>query len=193
VRSRLEFLVKNVKPPSSYNFKHLTLTIKNQQNLSTMVQSIVKSFRKLRQTRSWKLHVNGGAFVLEITGKPSAWHVHLHIIIESRYYDWKTLLDLWMRLSTGRGVYIQDIPRRQIIRYLTKYLSKTSVEPLISEDVNKALKGTRLFQPFGSWFSINRTYEKPVQLCQRCSGSSFMIYGEYSDTMDIIRWKEIPP
>jgi len=193
VRSRLEFLVKNVKAGSGYNFKHLTLTIKNQQHLSLMTAAIVKSFRQLRQTASWKSHVKGGAFVIEITGDSSNWHVHLHIIIESKYYKWANLLNLWKKFSTGQGVYIQNIPRREIIRYLTKYISKTDTPPECREAINDALRGTRLFQPFGSWYSINRLYTKPAVICKECKGTCFMISGEYSDYTDLRFWKEVPP
>jgi len=191
VRSRLEFLVENVKAGSGYNFKHLTLTIKNQQNLSLMTSSIVKSFRKLRQTRSWKFHVKGGAFVIEITGNSGNWHVHLHVIIESKYYKWAEILALWKKLSSGQGVYIQNIPKREIVRYLTKYISKTDTTPECREDINDALRGTRLFQPFGSWFAINKLYKKPPPQCPECHGTYFMISGEYTDSTDIRFWKEI--
>lgn len=176
IRQRLEFLVNNVKPAPGMNFKHLTLTVKNQNDLSLMTTAIMKSFRKLRQTASWKSHVSGGAFVVEITGDSSGWHVHLHIIIEAKYYKWATLLALWMRLSAGRGVYIQNIPKRQVVRYLTKYLSKNDVPEDDQLELNDALKGVRLFQPFGSWFAINLAYVKPPQHCNGCSNPCFIVY-----------------
>ena len=193
VRNRLDFLISNVQCPPTYNFKHLTLTIKNQQNLSLMALNIVNSFRKLRQTSSWKSRVRGGAFVIEITGEPSNWHVHLHIVIESKYYKWDKLLALWMKFSSGRGVWINNLPKSRIIGYLTKYISKSSVPIKHRDIINKALKCTRLFQPFGTWFSINRTYVKPKPICKRCSGTSFYIVGEYSDFYDTRFWKEVPP
>lgn len=191
IRSRLNFLTKQIKRPPGYNFKHLTLTIKNQQDLSLMTASIVKSFRKLRQTRSWKLHVRGGAFVIEITGKPLDWHVHLHIVIESLWYDWDTLLRLWMKLSTGRGVYIKDLPRSRIVGYLTKYLSKSEVDPEHRDAVNDALKGTRLFQPFGSWYSINRTYVKPPMQCSNCPNPCFILYQDIFSNVGGYFYKDV--
>lgn len=191
IRARLQFLVKNLKPLPGYNLKHLTLTIKNQQNLALMTAAIMKSFRKLRQTASWKAHVSGGAFVTEITGNSSDWHVHLHIIIQSKYYKWDTLLKLWMRLSAGRGVYIQNIPKTQVVRYLTKYLSKNDVPDADRDTLNDALKGTRLFQPFGSWFSINLLYEPPPKHCKTCKTPCFMLYMEAFDDTFCIFEKEI--
>lgn len=178
IRNRLEFLVKNVSRRTGYNFKHLTLTIKNQKNLALMTSDIVKCFRNLRKTRSWKTHVCGGAFVCEITGYSGNWHVHLHVIIQSKYYPFKEILHHWMKLSPGRGVYIQNIPKNQIVRYLTKYLTKSDVPDADHYEMNQALKGMRLFQPFGDWFSINRLYIKPAQHCRKCDKPCFCLYGE---------------
>lgn len=191
IRKRLNFLVENIDPPSPYCIKHLTLTIKNQSDLAHMFTVILKSFRKLRNTSSWKRHVNGGAFVAEITGEPNNWHLHLHIIIESRYYKWAELLALWRKVSPGRGVYIQNIPKSQIVRYLTKYLTKNETPPDANEELNDALKGSRLFQPFGSWYAINLKYVKPPKICSSCGNACYMLYGEYSEMTDIIFWKEV--
>jgi len=156
-----------------------------------MVAEIVKSFRKLRQTKSWKFHVKGGAFVLEIKGEANDWHVHIHAIIEAKYYEWATIRNLWKKLSSGQGVYIQNIPKHKIVHYLTKYISKTETSEECRKDINDALRGTRLFQPFGSWFAINKLYKKPANVCSECNGKCFMISGEYSDHSDIRFWKDV--
>ncbi len=180
IRARLEFLIKNLKPLPGYNLKHLSLTIKNQQNLSLMTTAIMKSFRKLRQTASWKAHVSGGAFVIEITGGRSNWHAHLHIIIQSKYYKWEDLLKLWMRLSAGRGVWINDIPTSAVVNHLTPYITKSKVPDADLDELNEALKGTRLFQPFGSWYAINLLYKPPPQHCNNCPTPCFCLYNEHS-------------
>lgn len=191
IRHRLEFLVENVNPRPGYRLKHLTLTIKNQSDLALMVSTLFSCFKELRQTASWKAHVDGGAFVCEITGCSGNWHVHIHAIIEARYYKWAEILKLWMQISPGRGVYIQNIPKREIVRYLTKYLSKNDTPIGDRDELNDALKGTRLYQPFGSWYAINLKYVKPPPLCPDCKGSFFMLSGEFSEISDIRFWKEV--
>lgn len=178
VRNRLTQLIALVKPSRGYGIKHLTLTIANMQVLPSMVSSIQQSFRKLRQTKSWKYHVIGGAFVIEVTGEHGNWHVHLHIVIEARYYRWEDLLRLWMKVSTGRGVWINDLQKRNIVNYLTKYLSKNIPPSNDRNEMNDALKGTRLFQPFGSWFGLNREYKKPLFVCEECGGRHLILYSE---------------
>ncbi|MBA7706750.1 hypothetical protein ES703_115607 [subsurface metagenome] len=191
IRHRLEFLIENIDPPHGYRLKHLTLTIKNQQDLALMVSTLFSCFQKLRQTASWKAHVTGGAFVIEVKGCSGNWHVHIHAIIEAKYYKWAEIHKLWMQISPGRGVYIQNIPKDEVIRYLTKYLSKNDVPDRDRDELNEALKGTRLYQPFGSWYGINLKYVKPPPQCPDCKRSTFMLCGEYSDIMDIRFWKEV--
>lgn len=191
VQARLQFLVKNLKPLPGYNLKHLTLTIKNQQNLSLMTATIVKSFRKLRQTASWKAHVSGGAYVIDITGSSSDWHVHLHIMIQSKYYKWDTLLKLWMKLSPGRGVYIQDISKQEVIRHMVKYISKSPISDDDRDELNAALKGSRLFQVFGSWYAINLQYKPPPKHCNNCNNPCFCVYSDFVGDMYPVFEKEI--
>lgn len=193
IRQRLNFLSDNIKPPPGFNIKFLTLTIKNQQDLAAMTRTIVNCFRKLRQTRSWKHHVRGGAFVLEITGNSGDWHVHLHIIIEARYYKWAEILKLWMKISPGRGVWIEDIPKRQITRYLSKYLTKTSTSLVDRVEMNDALRGTRLFSPFGTWYAMNLTYEKPPLQCRKCPDPCFILYTDLVEDASFTYEREIPP
>lgn len=178
VRNRLRFLIDNIDPPSGYCLKHLTLTIKNQTDLSLMTSEICKSFKELRKTKSWKSHVNGGAFVIEVTGSPGSWHVHIHAVIEAKYYKWKEIHRLWMKLSSGRGVWIDNIPRGQAVHYLTKYLSKSSITIEGRSELNAALKGTRLFQVFGTWFKINRKYVKPPMRCPDCNHTGWILYSD---------------
>lgn len=191
VRKRLDALVGCVRHVPSYSFKHLTLTIKNQRNLSVMVRVIFNSFKKLRQTSSWKEHVLGGAFVTEVTGSKGNWHVHLHIIIQAKYYEWTELLALWRKLSPGRGVFIQDIPKAQTVRYLTKYLTKCETSIYDRDELNHALKGTRLFQPFGTWYGFNKAYIPPAPVCKGCDEPSFHLYGEYFEMIDSFISREV--
>ncbi len=178
VRSRLKFLLANIRDEDHYGTKHLTLTIPNMSSLDGMVRRITKAFRKLRSRAYWKNHVLGGAFVLEITGRPGNWHVHIHAIIQAKYMTWNTLHKLWLKVSGGRGVYIQKIPRKQCILYLTKYLSKSGMPGQVMIAMSDALKGARLFSPFGTWYAVSKLYVRPVCLCSECKTGTFELYDQ---------------
>jgi len=167
IRNRINHIIKNVKRSRGYSFKHLTLTIPNQPEISPAAREIVTSFARIRRSKLWKSFCSGGAYVLECTGNKDDYHVHIHAIIYAKFVPWEQLHALWMRCSSGRGVYIQKIPERQIVRYLTKYISKPSVDESLAAHVSDGFRGIRLFQPFGNFlhvpgFSGHKPFECPV-------------------------------
>lgn len=174
VRRRLNWIVDNVTPPAGYGIKFLTLTIRNEPDLPDMLKHIVKSFRNLRQRAFWKQHVAGGAFVLEVTGRPGNWHAHIHAVIEARYMPFLKIMKQWKLVSGSQGVWIKRLPKNRIVGYLSKYLSKCSVPEGLTDDVNSAIKGFRLFQPFGNWYAVNLTFQTSKQGCPVCHHHSFM-------------------
>ena len=184
VRSRLKWLISQIQIKKPYGFKHLTLTIPNGQDLPTMVKKLVKSFRRLRQRAYWKNHVNGGAFVIEITGHPGDWHAHIHAIIEAKYMDWSRLHKLWKSCSGGLGLYLQKISPTKCLNYLCKYLTKSGVTDQTINEMSDALKGSRLFSPFGQWYAINATYINNNNPCPQCNDgdvilNDFFLYGRW--------------
>lgn len=191
---RIDFLVKNARAVSSYRMKMLTLTIPNQDDVGEMITSLLKSFRRMRQRIEWKNKVDGGVFVVEITGRPGNWHAHLHIIMQSRWFSVETLFKLWQACSPGRGVWIDDIPPNRAVAYCIKYISKPSVPDHVLDEVNEGMKGLRLFHPFGSWHNLNLTYKKPPALCQKCGEQTLIPLAEFTGSWDPF-WKEVdlPP
>lgn len=174
VRQRLQWLVNLIKLDKGYGVKFLTLTIKNQPHLDDMLQDLVKSFRKLRNRAFWKRNVSGGAFVLEVTGSQGDWHAHIHAVLEAKFMNFYELLDIWKKVSSGKGVYIKRLPKSAIIHYLTKYLSQPSVIPELVNEVSDDIAGFRLFQPFGSWYARNGTFVLKKAGCPKC-GSHLLL------------------
>ena len=181
VRRRLNWMVSRIRPRKDYGIKHLTLTIANEPDLPEMLRHIVASFRRLRQRAFWKRHVLGGAYVIEITGRPGNWHAHLHIVIHAYYMRYAKLLALWKKCSGSQGVYIKQIPQKDVVRYLTKYLTKPDVPEQVARETAEALKGYRLFHPFGDWFKIMQEYVDEKPGCPQCGEQCWLpldfIYG----------------
>lgn len=174
VRRRLKFLVKNTKMPTGSTFKHLTLTIRNQDDLPKMLKAIVKSFNRLRHRADWKNRVSGGAFVLEVTGRPNNWHAHIHALLVAQYFPFDLLLKLWKQVSSGQGVFIQHKPVNMVVSHLCKYLSKPDVPDLVLEEVTAELKSYRMFQPFGCWFKLMKKYIENEYLCPECNSHTWL-------------------
>lgn len=176
VRARLNWLVEQIHPVSPYGFSHLTLTVSNQSDLKSMVRHLLDSFRRLRQRSFWQHRVIGGGYVIEVTGCPGDWHAHLHIVLEARYMLQAALVAAWQSCSGGTGVWIVRIKKTGIISYLTKYLTKTGTSTSIIDAMSDALKGARLFSPFGHWYALFNSYIRPVVVCPECNVADYQLY-----------------
>lgn len=175
VRYRLSQLVKLVDPPPGFNPKFITLTIPNSTDLRLGVKSIMASFRRLRQTQFWRNYVHGGAFVIEITGKVGAYHIHIHAIVHAKFIPHSQLMKHWEAVSGGFIVWVKRIPVAAVVAYLCKYLSKCDDEHPDDRTMSDALKGVRLFQPFGSWHSCERKIPKHKGVCPKCKSSDWVV------------------
>ena len=193
VRHRLDFLISATKPLKSYSHKFLTLSEINQSSIKGAVNDLTKAFSRFRNRVYWKRNVKGGAYVIEITGRPGSWNAHIHAIIFARFMPHKHLLKQWQACSNGSNCHISQPPTKRLINYLTKYLSKNENLTDFYIEIGKALKGFRLFSPFGTWFKLNQTYVKPTSICPKCHESMWIpleilyyrdVYMWYYLTMD---------
>lgn len=173
VRRKLRHIAASVKPELGYKVRHLTLTIPNCNEVSDGAKLLVESFRRLRQRRFWQNRVNGGAWVIEVTGSPHRWHVHLHAMLECRYIPVRLLSKHWQRVSPGKIVYLKNLPPSAIINYLTKYLSKSELPADYQREASDGLRGVRLFQPFGTWHGLAASVPKLKYSCPDCGYAAF--------------------
>jgi len=169
VKKRINWMIKSRPHIKGTLLKHLTLTMRNSEDLPTMVKSLLRAFRRLRQRAYFKQCISGGAFVVELTNKGNQWHAHIHAVIQSHRVEWEKLRNLWKICSKGNtGVFIQNIPPVEAVRYLTKYVSKSELPEDLQQIASDALKGFRLFNPFGSWYAINLEYKPEPSRCPKC-------------------------
>lgn len=171
---RLQALIRKIRPRKPACLKMLTLTIPNSLDVGVGARTILQSFRRLRQRAYWKSHALGGAYVIEITGKPGSWHVHLHVALESTFMSWRKLLAMWKAVSPGQGVYIQNIDAGMVTYYLTKYMTKHCIPEQYQVEVSEALTNFRLFQAFGTWHSVKVVVSHPEFVCPKCRNTSWM-------------------
>lgn len=175
VQAKLDAIVASLKMRKRYSIKFLTLTIPNQEDSRAAFKIIQKSFRRLRQRSFWKWKVDGGAWVVEITGRPGRWHVHIHAVLEAQFIRHSLLKRHWSQVSPGNIVYIQAIPVSAVISYLTKYVAKSEVGSEHRVQISRALKGCRLFQPFGSWQALALEVSKVKYVCPECGYAHFVL------------------
>jgi len=63
---------------------------------------------------------------------------------------------------------------KQVINYLTKYLSKPDVPDAVLSEVSAELHSFRLFQPFGSWFKLMKKFRDNKRGCPECGKHCFI-------------------
>jgi len=173
IRSKLKALVSSIHPSLGYKIRFLTLTIPNVEDPRDGIKIIISSFRRLRNRSFWRNKVAGGAFVIECTGHPGSWHVHLHALLETRYIPVRLLSKHWRKVSPGRIVYLTNVPTNACINYLTKYLAKSEAPLAHQLILSEAFAGSRMFNVFGSWFALSLAIKPIKYACPKCEYTGF--------------------
>lgn len=175
IRMRLQDMINKIKLSPGEKFAHLVLTVRSQENVKSMSQFLVRSFKKFRQRKIFQSHAVGGCYVMEITHNDSGWHVHLHCIIQALFIPQAELLSEWRSIVQHGGVFIKTIPKQAIINYLTKYMTKVELDGNMKEEAGCALKGFRLFTVFGIWHKLIKNWTKIPFECPDCGSVSWTL------------------
>lgn len=187
IRDRVDHLMNSVSLSKGNTFKFLTLTIPNMDDAKDQLLVLQKSFRRLRQRVWWKGVVHGGCSFYEVKkGKDNRYHIHLHCIIESSFVDLKALTEHWKQVSPGQILDIRMISKPAVIHYVTKYTTKSDLSLSDQLHASSVLKGSRLFQPFGSWHSISKQYEAKKCECKECQTSHWLFWADGKSLYEVL-------
>lgn len=157
---------------------HITLTILNVTTItSETLRLLLHGFRKLRQRRLWRDTVTGGWVNLEVTNRGNGWHPHLHILADVQWLALQTreprrcdsrdtklrlcreaateLSDEWANIVGQETASVKsrrcagEEAAREVMKYAVKPGDLLRCKGSASELI-RALKGRRLFRPFGN-------------------------------------------
>ena len=120
-----------------------------------VLRDATQRFRDSKLMRSCK----GGAYTIEVIPKPDGWHIHCHMIIDSGYIPFRSLIRVWAAClkQPNPHVRIQNASQEATKRYICKYASKSMVEevgPTRIVEWYKAVVGSRLWATFGAWYNV---------------------------------------
>lgn len=151
--------LKNRIEPHPHRF--LTLTLKNDGvSLSTLLDKLLRCFKRLRASTFWREKVRGGAAFIELSANQEngRWHPHLHAIVDGKFMDHETLRRLWLSITGDSFVLDIRLIRdpKQVANYITKYATKPLPakivdRPYLLEEAIAALVGRKLCYTFGTW------------------------------------------
>ncbi|MCK5439378.1 MAG: protein rep, partial [Gemmatimonadetes bacterium] len=146
-------------PPGGISF--LTLTLADpDDDLTTLLDKLLKYFRRLRAWSVWKRRVTGGVAFIEIKWNEAKqrWHPHIHAIMESAFIPQAEISDRWKAITTTSFIVHIKRPKNAetVIRYVTKYGSKPLDQSFVANENRldmaiEALKGRHLCTVFGEW------------------------------------------
>ena len=159
-----EEYIKSMSEP-----RFLTLTLRhNVESLSSQLEFLTDSFKRIRQRAYWKRNVTGGIWFLQIKrgSGDGCWHPHLHILIDGKYMEQHRLSELWELVTFGspvvdiRRIYDPVATAQYVARY-TARPAKMADMPLADRiEVIESLKGKRLCGTFGNAKGVKLTPPK---------------------------------
>lgn len=120
------------------DWRFLTLTARHTaEPLAVQLENLKKSFRRMRQRKAWKTHVNYGIGVIETTWNPQTkrWHPHIHLLITGAYFPKALIRSEW--LCATRNSFIIDIrslfDTASAASYIAKYLGKPPSNAILQD------------------------------------------------------------
>lgn len=145
------------------SIRFMTFTTKhNSSPLSDQIDRLYASFRTLRRRPFWKQWAVGGALFLEVkVGRDGLYHPHLHVLVEGHWMDQKSLCAEWYAVTGDSFIVdVRSCPdARSRAGYVTKYATKPADSSILNvpaklDEFLVAIKGRRLYQPFGTWTAL---------------------------------------
>lgn len=176
--------------------KHVVLTQRNTYEFNKRyvrhAQAQISKLRRNKLTGNW----NGGIVSDEVTLESRGWHLHHHLLVDSRWIDKSQLAVTWGKL-VGQDfaiVEVKDCRDEKYLQEVTKYAVKgSSLATWSAEDILTfvfAFTGVRTFRPFGTCFKMRAevaTFKEEIKrararVCE-CGCKSFSVTESIGGTM----------
>lgn len=138
--------------------KHLVLTIANTPEITFgQVATFKSNLTKLRRSkcaRAW----TGGTWSLELTNRGAGWHLHAHLLIDTKWVDLPSVTQRWAELNHQPDaiIHVGDARSPAKLAECTKYVCKPNqmaawTGSQIAQAIH-ALSGHKCFGVFGSLY-----------------------------------------
>jgi len=145
------------------------------------------SFNKLRRQKLMA-SVTGGAYCIELIPHADYWHIHMHAILDCKFLPYQQIFSHWRKLFDVRHIEvdIRQADSREARSYIAKEVGKNmaiSLEPDFIVEWYQAIKGSRLWTSFGTFFNVklNELDTKEddkdfVPTCPKCGATHCMYF-----------------
>lgn len=172
--------------------KFFTLTIRAGFDLNQQYKDISTAWNHVRRQKWFTKECRGGFTVVEITFGKNGWHVHLHVLADSKYINHDKFKAEWLKLTGAWNVDIRALygSTRDVVSYTLKYMIKPpalSIEQ--AEEYRKTLHGKRIVRGFGSFYNITdkEDSKKFIKKCPDCGCECIVIEKTSAALVDDIK------
>ena len=137
--------------------KFITLTQRDDPNedLVDAIARLRKSLKKFYRRVAWKSRVHSFITALEYPHNGDAWHVHVHIVADCEWWDYRDLKSEWSSVTGGvsfvvdiRQVDDDEEAERELFKYPLK-VSDLSEAALV--ECARSTRGLRCITTGGAW------------------------------------------
>jgi hypothetical protein len=154
--------------------KHLTLTSRNVGVLTREVIGAnlrgIASIRRRKFADQWQ----SGSWTMEITNEGRGWHVHFHLLIETRWIDAPVVARAWAK-AVGQEdaaiVCVKDCRSKEYLAEVAKYVCKSEAlaawTPLDIVQLMDALRKRRAFGIFGDAVGLRADWKRQLKEIRR--------------------------
>jgi|SRR6056300_450013 hypothetical protein len=171
--------LKKLQDEDSLYSVTLTAPTCKERELKSQIRSRLKTFIKVKDNmrKRYSMKLNGYRKVeCAYNEKDDRYHPHLHLIVQG-YDEALKLRELWLKsfsnLPKGKRAnikaqdiqLIQDLNEsknglKETFKYATKGSVKDDIQAHAEDVIHKALKGTRIYQPYGKIRKVKEPKEK---------------------------------
>ena len=149
--------------------KHLVLTSRNHDVLTrSAVGTNLKAIAAIRRRRlasNW----TSGTWTMELTNEGRGWHLHFHLLIESRWIDTPNIARAWAQLvgqDDAAIVWCRDARAKSYCAEVAKYIAEAqAVAAWSALDIAQAMDAMhrhRAFGVFGSAFGARTEWRRQI-------------------------------
>jgi diadenosine tetraphosphate (Ap4A) HIT family hydrolase len=133
---------------------------------------------------------HGGLWSLEVTNESNGWHLHFHLLVESRFIDATGLAQKWAKLVGQKFaiVKVKDARRQDYLHEVIKYAAKSSTiagwQPNDIAAFVAVFSDCRTFGVFGALYKIRASHgewAKTLADCRdacECGSTNFQFYSQ---------------
>jgi hypothetical protein len=182
-----------------YDVKHVVLTQRNfEENLSAKIRESRKNLLKLRRQDVFG-KVTGGCCSMEITNEDVGWHLHWHLLVQSKFVDAQRLALAWGKLVGQEYAIVKvlTVDDKSYVAEICKYVAKGSqIASWTPDQIIEficALRDVRTFSTFGKFRQLQKfaralnEIDKPDPRQCDCGSDEFVVAESEFKCREIIR------